>query len=97
MTILTYDEENLGNPFGNDSNYVMDDDKPLEVIKAYKAWKHAHDVIKGRWLAFFKKKPSWAYWYAVTVIGERWVEAENVIRKDPKWWDKYNKRFLSHP
>jgi len=41
--------------------------------------------------------PKTAYYYAARVMRDRWREAENVIRQDPKWWKKYKQFVKSLP
>ena len=41
-----------------------------------------------------KMTPEAAYWHAVNVIKGRWPEAEEIIKTDADWFDKYRKNIL---
>ena len=57
-------------------------------------FKHARDVIKGRWPeaeSTIMEDPYWAYCYARDVIKGRWPEAEPTIMQNPQkayWYAK---------
>jgi len=39
------------------------------------------------------KSPGWAMEYARDVIGDRWPEAESIIKKDDSSWWQYQAAF----
>ena len=73
--------------------------KAEEKILTGPTWslKYARDVIKGRWPEaehLFIDNPYWASEYAIQVLKKRWPEAEETIKKDPREFLNYSKRFL---
>ena len=48
----------------------------LNIIKSLK---NISDILNNNKIQY------WAYWYAKNIIKDRWPEAEEIIKNDPKW------------
>lgn len=57
---------------------------------------YVENVIDGRWPEAEPKLidyPHLSCWYAFDIMCERWYEAEEQIKKDQEWWDRYKNHF----
>ena len=60
--------------------------------------KYARNILGGRFLkgeAMILTDAYLAYWYAEHIVKERWLEAEDVIKRGSNslWWDWYCEHF----
>ena len=50
--------------------------KEIDIIKKFNSWE---EVVEHEKAAY------WFHWYARNVIKDRWIEAEEYIKKNPRW------------
>jgi len=61
------------------------------IAVKHKKKRHGPNSILEQYI--ITNRPDWAVEYADKVIGGRWPEAEETIKKDPKAWKKYCQIF----
>jgi hypothetical protein len=79
--------------------------EPIIMKDPYRAYNYALNIIninikdgdvKIRWKEaepYIMKDPGYAIFYAIRVIEGRWPEAEETIKKNPYWWNRYKEIF----
>ena len=69
-------------------NEILKMDNPSEYLYKY-ARENGRLELRWEKLLLSLRDPRWLYYYTRYVIKDRWPEAEEYIKKDPEWWERY--------